>query len=60
VKKLYRFSILILDDDTFSPDEMHAAIDEALAVHLEAIGIKVTLEEVHAIIEDSEHALAEA
>lgn len=60
MKKLYQFSVLILDDDTFSQEEMLNTVNEALSIHLEAIGVKVELESVHDIILEADGAFAEA
>ena len=60
MKRLFRLTVSILDDETFSPEEMTLAVAEAIEVHVEALGIKVELDEVHDVIVDSECALAEA
>lgn len=60
MKRLYRFTVSILDDETFSQEEMTLAVAEALEIHTEALGIKVELEEVHDVILDQDGELAEA
>ena len=60
MKRLFKLTVSILDDETFSPEEMTIAVQEAIELHVEAIGVKVELDEVHAVIVESEGELAEA
>lgn len=60
MKKLYQFTVTILDDETFSPEEMTAAVEEAIHVHVEALGALVELQGVHTVILDDHGDIAEA
>ena len=58
--KLYEFSVEILDDSTFSEEEMVQNFHEALTIHLECVGLNVTMNKVSIVILDHDGEIAEA
>jgi hypothetical protein len=58
--RLFEFEIEILDDSTFSDDEMVSNVHEALKIHLEALGVNVTLKSVALVLLESDGEMAEA
>jgi hypothetical protein len=57
--KLFQLSVAILDDDTFSEEEMTKVVQEALEIHVEAMGVQVEMNSSSVVIFDA-YDMAEA
>lgn len=57
--RLFKFEIEILDDETFSKEEMETHVKEALEVHLEATHVNIKCKSAEDVICDI-YKMAEA
>jgi hypothetical protein len=58
--RLFCLDVEVLDDSTFDEQEMVDNVHEALKIHLEAIGVDVTLKSVSIVLLDEDNEVAEA
>jgi len=57
--KLFELKVSILDDTTYSDEELVEVVTEAIEIHVEAKGVDVVLEKSSVVIA-TEHEMAEA
>jgi hypothetical protein len=58
--RLFEVKLEILDDSTFTNEQMVANIHEALKVHLECLGLNVELNRVSFVLLEDNDEMAEA